>query len=755
MDVALDQLESIWPPYRGAVLLGAARESEGRVRNTLVTVTAGHIALSLEVKPTSAATTAATDAGSSRGTHQPIADGPELAAAAAATDVEGRVNPPATAVSAGQSPSSKLSLTVLLDAVPASAPTSGTHQMARFLTKVLSRSAGQDAGNTAGAAATAELRGQRKGVLGEDLPEMLIVEHHDEVICSEFLRFNHGLTSPTVGDGGGGASTGTDNDGLVYACIEASGLLRLWQWGGSDSCRWTWSYLNSSNICACREDPIGCRVLTAAIVPEPDSNKGKGDNARHRLVWEQEDSGEGAGLGLASTPAAGPRPPRRVWSRRITFDLAEGGAGGDGLWSGDDQRGEPRTGFGSVGGVSGACLEISLAFSACLLPTGVDALLCSRFGAWMPTGARVYFNHFATGRLPCIVLPSPVPGDRDRRKSADWADPGGASVGDGRGAQRGAGAGESDTFAGSESGPGVGESTPREDRVRGAGHEGQVDAGGEAFAGEAGAANRPRSPLPAVRRLFAVHGTAGDLMIYDHLPRPTVRVLSLPSGGGGGLALRRQCTLEPPPPPACPPRSFVVRSNLAVFSGGGACSVYDLCTGRLLGTGSIPRCPACAHRRRQRSRTASASFFPSGSMCACGRRQEDPLDSGPLNATAAVDTSPVLWASETRGHLVGILTTTHVLRVALPRLEACLAAFLAPRSRTGNPSHPSAPSTLRYLRDYKRLVDGPVGGAREASLLPELLRVAQQARHTDGNEADRGLAMMGLLGHTLAADDRG
>lgn len=194
MDVALDQLDSLWPPYRGSVLLGAARESQGRVRNTRVAVTAGHVALSLEVQPPSApaaGTTAgaARGAGSSRETRRPIVDGLVLAEESAATaptaatptHVDGRVCPPATAVSEEQSPTSILSLTVLLDAVPSSAPRLRTHQMARFLTKVLSRNAWPDAGNTTAAAAAAELTGQHKGVLGEAIPEMLVVEHHDAV----------------------------------------------------------------------------------------------------------------------------------------------------------------------------------------------------------------------------------------------------------------------------------------------------------------------------------------------------------------------------------------------------------------------------------------------------------------------------------------------------------------------------------------------------------------------------------------------
>ncbi|CAM9900090.1 unnamed protein product [Scytosiphon promiscuus] len=712
MDIALDELESLWPPYRGAVLLSASWESEGRIRNTGVVVTAGHVALSLQVQPPSCpagtTTAAVTDAGNSVETRRPSAGGPGLeeatasaaaaaagavaatasaaATAAAATDADGRVYPP-PAISVGQSPTSTWSLTVLLDAVPSSAPIPGTRQLARFLTKVLSRDAWPGTGDAA--AAAAESTGKRKSALGEDLPDMLVVEHDDEVICSEFLRFNHGPPSPTT-------PTRAGSNGLVYACIEASGLLRLWHW----------SYLNSCNICACREDPVGCRVRTAAIVPEPD---GKGDNARHRLVWEQEDSGEGPGLGLASTPADGPRPPRRVWSRRITFDQAEGegAGGGTGLWSGHEQSEGPGVGFGSPDGVSGARLEISLAFSACLLPAGVDALLCSRFGAWMPTGRRVYFNHFATGRLPRTVLPMPLSGH------------GGPDAIDGY------------AFPDAGSGPGVGEPASRENGARGAGREGQPDIGDEAFANETADDDKPSPPFPSARRLFAVHDTAGDLMMYDHHPRATVRVLSLPPGGGGGLSLRHH--------------------------DGGACSVYDLCTGRLLGTKPVPPCPACARRGRRQARGAHAPSISPGLSCTCGRRQGPPGSErrGGRCGAEAVGTSPVLWTSETPGHLVGILTATHVLRVALPRVEACLEAVLAPCARTGMSSRPSAPSILRYLRECKRLTGGSAGGAPDASLLPKLLQMVQQARRPGDNEAERGFAMMGLLGHALAADDRG
>ena len=122
MTVALDQLESLWPPYRGAVLLGVARESQGRVSNARVAVVAGHVALSLEVK--SPAATKGT-----RGNHQPA----DIAPAAS-------TSPPVDHGPRSLRPLSRaVRLTVLLDAVPDSAPKSGRHQMARFLTKVLSQ----------------------------------------------------------------------------------------------------------------------------------------------------------------------------------------------------------------------------------------------------------------------------------------------------------------------------------------------------------------------------------------------------------------------------------------------------------------------------------------------------------------------------------------------------------------------------------------------------------------------------------------
>lgn len=75
--------------------------------------------------------------------------------------------------------SPSLRLTVLLDAVPASAPKPGTQQLARFLTKVLGRSAsGYMVRDDQGGSGLARREG---GLLGADVPEMLVVEHKDEV----------------------------------------------------------------------------------------------------------------------------------------------------------------------------------------------------------------------------------------------------------------------------------------------------------------------------------------------------------------------------------------------------------------------------------------------------------------------------------------------------------------------------------------------------------------------------------------------
>lgn len=172
MDVGLDPLESLWPPYRGAALLGAARESQGRVQNAGIAVTAGHAAISLDVLP--ALTTTATSTGggnrSAVGSHQ-LPDEKTEAAPAQAAEANGTASP------------SLLRLTVLLDAVPASAPNPGTRQLARFLTRVLGRSASEEAGHGDGRGGAPSARHDRV-FLGVDVPEMLVVEHTDAVSAS-------------------------------------------------------------------------------------------------------------------------------------------------------------------------------------------------------------------------------------------------------------------------------------------------------------------------------------------------------------------------------------------------------------------------------------------------------------------------------------------------------------------------------------------------------------------------------------------
>lgn len=176
MDVGLDPLESLWPPYRGSVLLGAAQESQGRVRNAAIAVTAGHVAISLDVPPARAATaTTSTGGGTRRGAgdgHQLPGGEPEPAPAPAAEADDGTTTPP------------PVRLTVLLDAVPASAPKPGTRQLARFLTRVLGRSASEESEQRDDGRGGARPARRDRAFLGVDVPEMLVVEHTDAVSAS-------------------------------------------------------------------------------------------------------------------------------------------------------------------------------------------------------------------------------------------------------------------------------------------------------------------------------------------------------------------------------------------------------------------------------------------------------------------------------------------------------------------------------------------------------------------------------------------
>lgn len=192
--IELDHLESLWPPYRGSVLLGAARESQGRISNARVSSTAGHIALSLEVHPA--------DADEGRGSTPPghaVAEGQEFSPLDCAR--LSAYSPPASC------------LTVLLDAVPDNAAKPGTHQMARFLTKVLEQQQQQQqqqevseesrggAGRVTGYSAQSgnddifyggALPAHEESTLGEDIPEMLVVEHLNEVRTLKIKRKKSG-----------------------------------------------------------------------------------------------------------------------------------------------------------------------------------------------------------------------------------------------------------------------------------------------------------------------------------------------------------------------------------------------------------------------------------------------------------------------------------------------------------------------------------------------------------------------------------
>ena len=493
-----------------------------------------------------------------------------------------------------------------------------------------------------------------------------------QVVLSQFIRCGPNLVAAAEGP----ASQAARSPTLIYACIEASGLLRLWKWG-SESGGWRWGYLNSCNICAFREDPVGCRVLTAVFAPEPDENLSRVGRG-HRLLWEQEDHGEGAGLGLVFTPVCfGPSlPPRRVWSRRVTFDLDE-----DELVSADQQlrqvhqEHQPDEGNDGLAGSSdGGRSEIGLAFSACVLPTGVDALLGSRLGAWMAVEKRVFFNDFATGRLRETVLPGlglyrPLP----HGQVPDFN-------GGGSGLENGV---KFRCHGKSQGGsvPLTAESVPVEEPratkegIDGSGADanGVYGMGGFASGTVAnGEGNTEVGVSPTRRRLFAVLDATGDLVMYDH--PGVVRVVSL-SSEDGNLVMSLRCTLHPPPP--TPPRCLAVHRNAAVLADGGFLSAYDLCTGRLLGGTAIPRCPVCAVGRR---RNAASASDRSDSSCSCGRwRRRRPMVAGDPYRWSTADDDPTLWVSET-GHLMGILTASHLLRVRFPRADARVEAMLAPLS---------------------------------------------------------------------------
>jgi len=171
MDIGLDPLGSLWPPYRGAALLGAAQESQGRVRNAGIAVTAGHVAISLDVLPARTTVTSTGGGNRSAGDSHQLPDEKPAPAPAPAAQTNVTASPP------------PVRLTVLLDAVPASAPKPGTQQLARFLTRVLGRSASEEGEHVGGRGCARPTRRDRV-FLGADVPEMLVVEHTDTVSAS-------------------------------------------------------------------------------------------------------------------------------------------------------------------------------------------------------------------------------------------------------------------------------------------------------------------------------------------------------------------------------------------------------------------------------------------------------------------------------------------------------------------------------------------------------------------------------------------
>lgn len=170
MKVKVDQLESLWPTYRGHILLRAARESKGRISNANIAIIAGHIALSLEVHRLNTTKKESQE-------HRYGEDVGPIGTAAPSSPTTPRLPSFITC----------LRLTVLLDAVPHSAPKPNIHQMTKFLTRILEPSEmfefDQDATDVT-----------VKGQLGEDVPELLVVENKEKVRIA--LRSQSSNVSP-------------------------------------------------------------------------------------------------------------------------------------------------------------------------------------------------------------------------------------------------------------------------------------------------------------------------------------------------------------------------------------------------------------------------------------------------------------------------------------------------------------------------------------------------------------------------------
>lgn len=153
MKVEVDHLETLWPPYRGHVLLRVAGESHGRVINSKIAVVAGHAALSLEVRKR-----------------------PKYRHQGNETTTNDGTGSSTTAPWLSPFPTC-LRLTVLLDAIPDDGPKPNSHQMEKFLMRVLGSS---ELSHVEGRPPASKHR----GLLGEDIPEILVVENTAKVRSS-------------------------------------------------------------------------------------------------------------------------------------------------------------------------------------------------------------------------------------------------------------------------------------------------------------------------------------------------------------------------------------------------------------------------------------------------------------------------------------------------------------------------------------------------------------------------------------------
>ncbi|CAM9299259.1 unnamed protein product, partial [Discosporangium mesarthrocarpum] len=708
--ISLERLESSWPPLRGAVLLRTARESHGRVSQVRVAVCAGHVSLSLAVH-------AAGPAGG-RG---------------AATTTQALV----------------YRVTVLLDAVPDSAPHPSPQQLARFLYKLLEFSeVGMEVDLNSGA-----FLHSPHPALVSSIPQMLVVENEDDVVSSEFIELE------PKGKPGSSGST-------IYACLEATGLLQLWSWRGeSDS--YSWTYLNCCSLCSAREDPLGARVLTASIGPEQGDPR---QGSRYRIAWLQEDRGEGAGLGLGLGPEAKDR--RRVWSRRITLAL-------DSPAEEEEDHGDndsSRNGLDVMKPPLHSQPEVFLGFSVSLLAESVDTLLCSNRGVWMVCGSRILFNSFATGRL----LEGRVPLAPELELTGPQGD---------RAGQAGRGGGAYEGMLSLSGGKCHRDRTGVQLAKDDSANRGRVEGGDEWEEGIEPMS--PPSPEPTMSTpLFAIHDTTKELMVF--CPPRNVSTVSVVQGS---LSTRSQCSLATPPPPGL--SSFTVFLNFAIFAGFGLGSgsdrdgdskdtsgsyggfsgshystgskigargratmdqsflfVYDLCTGGLLGAARGPHCHCSRKKGGKQPATTGGQGPTEDNNGKAGKRGDSSLcGTWGRGGDENLWLWPKLWRSCTPGHRIGVLSPADVLRVVTPDPEACMDVIVS----SSTPSGGTAPSIARLLRlthEYHRLT-----GARgwEPALF-NVLRSSQKLRSgataalTSDQSGAGGGVDPGLVFHALAAD---